>query len=315
MTSHPAYRIRGVIKDAVSYKNLGVRLMNGEDAVGNRVLINTSSGEFQVYDVMPGSYTLQAYSRDRIVAVGEASVTVKDQEVIGVEVTLSTGVDVQGTIERVGIDQNRAIPADDVNSYRQNAPRHMPNEPVQVVILQPGRIPITGTQPPAAVDADGHFTLRDMLPGNYAFVLSTFNEYVTSIRSGSVEVLADGLEIGTTSPAEIRVTLGSNGGIIHGIVTGLRAGEAATIALIRAAGIAGVPTIARTVIGQNSESTFFTGNLAPGEYLLYAWPSGQDVEYRNPEALRALSGNAVAVSLREHGNEQVTLKAIFQEIQ
>jgi hypothetical protein len=141
-----------------------------------------------------------------------------------------------------------------------------------------------------------------MLPGKYAFTFYTGDEYIQSIQSGTTDVLADGLEVGTASPAELRVTLRRGGGSIHGVVTGLRPGEAGTVVLIRAAGLSGIPTVTQAFLDPNvGEAQFFAGNLAPGEYQLYAWPATQEVEYRNPEAMRALSGNAVAVSLHEHG--------------
>jgi hypothetical protein len=324
--SRKSYRIRGTIQDAPSYKRLNVRLMNGEDSVGNRVSINTTSGAFQVYDVIPGAYTLQAYANGGgSLAFGEASVVVGEQDLTGVVVTLSTGVDVQGVIEHVGADQAGAPRQatqqdDDPDADDRDSPQDMRQRgqglPVQAVILQPGRFPVNGTQPPAIVDAEGHFTFKDMLPGKYAFTLYEGGEYIESIRSGTTDVLADGLEVGLSSPEELKVTLHGGGGSIRGVVTGLRPGETATVALIRSAGLAGIPTIAQTFIDESTgEAQFMAGNLAPGEYLLYAWPSTQEVEYRNPEVLRPLSGGAVAVSLRDHGEEQVRLKAVSAEAQ
>jgi hypothetical protein len=245
---------------------------------------------------------------------------VDDQDVTGVAVALSTGVDVQGVIEHLGggqtgAIQNRDDDADDQDGS-QSARRPRPNMPVQAVILQPGRIPVTGTQPPAPVDVEGHFTFKEMLPGKYSFRLNTYDEYVESIRSGTIDVLADGLEVGSASPAELRVTLRRGGGRIHGVVTGLHPGEAGTVALIRTAGLSGVPTITQAFPDPDGgEVQFFASNLAPGEYQIYAWPTAREVEYRSPEAMRALSGNAVAVSLHEHGEEQVTVKVISTQPQ
>lgn len=312
LTSRKSFRIRGVIQNAGSYQGLGVRLMSGEEGVGNRVSINPTSGAFQVYDVTPGSYTLQAFSRGRSVALGEANVAVDAEDVTGVTVALSTGVDVQGAIEHVGGEQESAIQRR-VFSNGRPAP---PFQPVQAIVLQPGRIPVTGTQPPAQVGADGHFTFKEMLPGKYEFKLNTFDEYIESMRSGTIDVLADGLEVGSASPEELRVTLRRGGGKIGGVVTGLRPGEPGTVALIRAAGLSGIPTIVQTFFYPGGgEVQFLASNLAPGEYQIYAWPTAQQVEYRNPEALRVFSGNAVAVSLHEHGEEQVTVKAIAMEPQ
>lgn len=311
LTSRKSFRISGVIQDAGSYRNLGVRLMSGEDAVGNRVSINSTSGAFQVYDVTPGTYTLQAFSRGGSVALGEANVVVDAQDVSGVTVGLSTGVDVRGVIEHEGGEQA-------LGSQRKVFPNGRPTmayAPVLAIILQPGRIPVTGTQPPAPVDADGHFTFKEMLPGKYEFKLNTVGEYIESMRSGTIDVLADGLEVGSASPEELRVRLRRGGGRIQGVVTGLRPGEPGTVVLIRAAGLSGIPTIVQAFVDPGGEARFFAGNLAPGEYQIYAWPTDQQVEYRNPEALRAFSGNAAAVSLHELGEEQVTVKAIAMEPQ
>ena len=319
VSSRKSYRIRGAIKDTGPRKPFNVRLMNGDDSVENRVSINTASSEFQVYDVAPGTYTLQAYSiGPGNLALGEATVVVGEQDLTGIVVTMSTGVDVPGVIEHLGTNQAGAIQDPDSDADDPDSLADVPRGSgvIQAVILQPGRLPVTGTQPPATVDAQGHFTFKDMLPGKYAFTLYSGDEYVESILSGATDVLADGLRVGSGSPTELRVTLRRGGGSIHGAVTGLRPGEAGTVALIRTAGLAGVPTIARTAIDRTTgEAQFYTSNLAPGEYSLYAWPATQEVEFRNPEALRALSGNAAAVSLHEHGEVRVTLKAVSTEMQ
>ena len=61
------------------------------------------------------------------------------------------------------------------------------------------------------------------------------------------------------------------------------------------------------------QASFFAGNLAPGQYSAYAWPSDQQVEYRNPDVLRSLSGGAVSVTLHEFGDEQIDVKATSVE--
>ena len=63
----------------------------------------------------------------------------------------------------------------------------------------------------AQVDADGHFTFKEMLPGKYDFKVNTFGQYIESMRSGTIDVLADGLEIGSASPEVLRVTLRGGG--------------------------------------------------------------------------------------------------------
>jgi hypothetical protein len=318
MNSRKSYSIQGVIKDAGSYTRVRMRLINGEDTVGNRVAFNAASGEFQVYGVTSGAYTLQAFSSVQgNLALAEANVVIGEQDLTGVVLILSTGVDVHGVIEHMDADPVDTLHGDDsdADSVPRNARQPARGLPVQAVILQPGRFFGNGTQPPAMVDIDGHFTFKDMLPNKYAFTLFTGDEYIESIRSGTIDVLANGLQVGLASPEELRVTLRRGGGSIRGDVTGLGPGQPATVALIRSAGAAGVPTIAQTFTDGTGAVQFVANNLAPGEYLLYSWPATQEVEYRNPEALRALSGSTVAVSLHDHGAEQVNLRVASMETQ
>jgi len=308
-----SYRIRGTIKDTSLYTGPGVRLMRGEEAVGNRVSIDTLSGSFVVYDVTPGSYTLQAFANgSKSLALGEIPISVGEGDLSGVEVRLSTGVEVRGKVEHSaatarGVDQDDDPPS--------NAPRRRRLvAPVQAIILEPGRLPQRGTQPPATVDDQGNFTFTDMLPGRYAFSVPGFGEYAESVRSGATDVLADGLEVGTVAPEPLTITLASGTGNIKGSIAGLQPGKSATVLLIRANGLSGVPMTTQATREPNSTDVGFqVYGLPPGDYTLIAWPSTQQVEFRNPEALRAISGKAVRVTLREGVDEQVSLEVIAVE--
>ena len=50
--------------------------------------------------------------------------------------------------------------------------------------------------------------------------------------------------------------------------------------------------------------------LAPGDYLIYAWRDTQQVEYRNPAVLAALSTYAVAVTLAAGDAKEIIIKVI-----
>jgi len=315
LEARKSYRVRGVIKDPASHARLGARLMRDDEGIGNRVSIDTASGAFVIYDVTPGAYTLQAFAPGvPAMAMGETPITVGEQNLSGVEVALSTGVAVRGKLERLTTAET--VPA--ATDLDDDAPIIVPQRtffpPVQAVILQPGRLPVAGTQPPATVDQQGNFTFTDMLPGKYAFTVAGFGESVTSIRSGSTDVSVDGLEVGTTPPEPLVITLTSGRGTIRGSVAGLEPGESATVALVRANGSSGVPTITQAFQRpRSSDLEFQAPGLPPGDYTIYAWPSTRQVEYRNPEALGAILGKAVRVTLPEGGNEQVALEVVSVE--
>ena len=88
-----SYRIRGVIRDVSSFTRLGVRLLRGEDSAGNRASVDTTTGAFVIYDVTPGTYTVQAFANGgKSLAMGELEITTGPQDLSGLEIALSTGV-------------------------------------------------------------------------------------------------------------------------------------------------------------------------------------------------------------------------------
>ncbi|MEQ1885889.1 MAG: carboxypeptidase-like regulatory domain-containing protein [Bryobacteraceae bacterium] len=309
LESRKAYRVRGIVKDASSLTRIGVRLMQGGEAIGNRVAVDTSTGTFVIYGVTPGDYILQAFSNGTpSLALGEVPIIVKAEDLSGVTVAVSSGVAVRGRVEYLSTDKTATNDGSDPDPRQRRIP------PVEAIILEPVRLPVAGTQPPAVVDREGNFTFADMLPGRYAFNIRGRLGELVSIRSGARDVMAEGLEVGTTTPEPLMITVSSGRGTIQGTIRGLPPGEYASVVLIRANGLSGVPTVTQSRRPRNSsDSQFEAFDLLPGDYALYAWPSTQQVEYRNPEALRLLSGKAVKVTLRDGGKEQVTLDLVNTE--
>jgi hypothetical protein len=97
---HKAYKVKGVLQNLTQYTRPSVRLLRGDDAVGGRAAVNISNGSFEISDVTPGAYLVQAYSSNSTTPVlGEAAVTVSDGDVSGLVTAKNSGVDVNGTIE------------------------------------------------------------------------------------------------------------------------------------------------------------------------------------------------------------------------
>jgi hypothetical protein len=322
-----AFAIRGTIRNPSAYLRLGVRLLTGDQSIANRTAVNTATGAFQIFDVTPGHYTVQGFSNGAAsLALAEVPATVKDQDVSGIDLSLSSGVVVKGTIQHSEpqplLQPFNDDPCGGVIPQKQ---RRMAVPPVQAIILNPDRFPTTGTQPPAQVDEKGNFEFADMLPGKYAFNAFSGGEYIESIRSGSTDVIANDLEVGLASPEPLVITLGRGSGTIRGAVVGLQQGEAATVVLLRSGSPKGAPRTVRSFprfdpqTGQRDSDPntmeFVAASLAPGDYVIYAWPSSQQLEFRNPEVLRSLSGSAAAVSLHENGQEQVKVNVVSALVQ
>jgi hypothetical protein len=172
-------------------------------------------------------------------------------------------------------------------------------------MADPNHLPVPGTQHPAKIDQNSNFVFADMLPGKYYLDVLAGGLYVDSIRPGNADVLADGLSVGTAPPPEVEIILRSGGGSITGTIEGLSGTMPATVLLVRQTGASGIPIEVQAFGGR-----FTANNLPPGDYSLYAWPLGRQIEYLNPQVLANLGVPPLQVTLREGGNESVTVKTI-----
>ncbi|MGD0496978.1 MAG: carboxypeptidase-like regulatory domain-containing protein [Bryobacteraceae bacterium] len=286
-----AYKIWGTIGNAPAGVVPTIRLLRDDDDVGGRILFSTSTHTFEAADVTPGAYTIQAYatqSADRW--FGEMVVTVGEGDVSGVDISMSTGVDVKGTIQ---------FPSADSDSGR---PRFVL---VQAQNNNPSRLPFRTDVNARTVDAAGNFTLNHLLPGVYTLTVTPGSGYVASAWLGADDVLASGLTIGVEAPADtLQIVLKTGGGQIDGTVEGQTPDESATVVAVRRYGSSIIPA----VISADPDGLFEADDLAPGDYRIYAWPASRQVEYYSPAALEALSSTAVSISLAPNAQGHVSVK-------
>jgi hypothetical protein len=293
-----AYRIRGVVRGFARDSRPTIRLLRGEDAVANRTVFNSATGAFEVFDVTPGQYVVQAYrASGRPLVLGEAQVTVADRDVAGVFITASAAIEVRGTVEFSGtgsVALRNNMPTQRLATVRARTTSRLTG-------------PGVGAESSAGIGVDGSFRLR-LLSGRYELQATTPGFYNASIQCGTVDVLADGLAVGEVPPPEIKILMISGGGRIEGIVAGVAAEEVPTVVLARKYGATYIVTHVVAPAGQ-----FAAGDLAPGEYLLYAIKTGSEIEYRNPTVLAEMAKNAVSVYVRDGSREQVKLKLAVEE--
>jgi hypothetical protein len=282
------HRIRGSFKDS-KFAGEYIQLLRRNDPIGNRVTINRVAGTFEVFDVTPGSYTLQAYSMDSgPIRMAEVAVTVQDRDLAGITLTMNPAVDVQVEVE--------TDPEDKSDSFiRVSA------NPVSWGRLPPSISVKTWT---AQKDGENHYVLKDLLPGPYDFsVVVDGQRHVVSITSGGDDVLKNGLTIGSAAPPPVKIRLAKGSATIHGKFVEHGPNDSVTVAIVPK--LSGLISVVNAYTGE-----FSADGLAPGEYSVYAWPSSRAVEYRNPEALAALASKAVTVSLQVGDDKEVTLKVV-----
>jgi protocatechuate 3,4-dioxygenase beta subunit len=257
-----------------------------------------AEGEFEIRHVMPGSYTLAAhgnegmksYSARRPLEVGGANV----EDVI---LTVAPGVAVTG---RARVDGEAALP--------------FANVQINLMPFQTGS-PVFGPLPNRKLNADGTFELQNVNPDHYALNISGLLNgfYVKSIRSGNLDVLANGIEIGGAPPAPLDIVLSPNAAEIAGAVqdAGTQQPTAgATVVLIpQEKERRGRTNLYRTANSDAGGHFTFRG-LTPGEYKVFAWDEVEHGAWFDPDFMAPLEGKGAAVTIAEGGRESVQLTSI-----
>ena len=268
----PAVRVRGTIRNAAPYQPVLVQLWRGGDTLSaNRVAVNATTGEFEIQDVVPGSYLLRASQGagdGRM--LGERQVQVESADVEGLTVELWRGAEIAGTVQTVG------TPSDQ--------PRFC------TVNLMPMDGEDAGGSVSAVVDPAGRLAVKPVLPGRYQVSIQAWPGYVQSAVSGTLDLVHGGvLTVGPGSvPQPIEIVVNNDGGKIAGTVDA--PAGVPSVLIVPAGG--GPPSAVMAMNG-----TFQSSTLAPGDYQVYLLKDLSTLEYRNPEVLRNLShGQAVEVT-------------------
>ena len=285
---HAAHQISGLITNMPLRRTVAMRLLRDGDPLVNPFQV-TPNGTFQVMEVEPGSYTLQAYTPEMAPPdFGEAEVTVGGGNVLGLKITLSEGVDVSGHIEFRG--------SGSLEKYAV----------VHATPFYPRRLPVDDSEIIATMRPNGNFVLKNMLPGKYEItVRGAADAYLAEANADSKDILDQGLTVSTKEPPPLALGMRSGGGEISGNIDGVSPDQSFNVAVISRYGGVEIPTIARALAGH-----FHIAGLTPGDYTLLAWPESREIEYRNPAVLSDLSIYKTSVSLADGDRSNISLTPI-----
>jgi hypothetical protein len=289
LAPHPVYEVKGLLTNTNPIRRISLRLLSGDEPMNYPASVSAGNRSFQIEGVPPGSYTLQAYTPDSFpVDYGEAQITVTDREVTKVQIAMNSAMDVRGRVEFTGARHPQRyafVLADPISAF------------------PPLRISPSSK---AMMAVDGTFVLRNLLPGDYQLsVRLPPDSYVESIMAGNVDVQQKGFTLPPGKPPDLRITIRRGGGSIEGSIDAERLDSAVPVLLVQKRGLTQITTVVTARSGR-----FIATGLAPGDYTLYALPSRQPVEYRNPEVLNALTPFATQVSVQDGEKAIVTLNPV-----
>jgi hypothetical protein len=168
---------------------------------------------------------------------------------------------------------------------------------------------------PAGLGQDGAFSIAGVFAGQYRLHVQCRSEYVLSAVSGGADLLSNpeiALEAGV-QPAPIEITVKAGGGALRGRVQVSGAPPGTGVLLVPAFTPSAGPVtqLASRMAAPADELGFTFVNLAPGDYVAYAFSGIQSIEYRNPAFLNALRGGT-SVRIEDRGTAAVTLRGLVK---
>lgn len=147
-------------------------------------------------------------------------------------------------------------------------------------------------------------------PGGYSVEINPFRGYVRTATSGSTDLLQNDLvapEDGNVEPIEI--VLGNDGGEVSGSVKLPDPNVSATVLLVPERRPIKLVKSALTQPG----GAFTFEQIAPGDYLLFAFDRIKDLEYKNADVLSSYRSSAAHVYVSSHQHVTTTLDVIRLE--
>jgi hypothetical protein len=270
----PTVHVRGVISGLPPRRVPEVKLFRGDEAVGSSgTRINPTNGQFDMAGVLPGIWTLRVSVQNEL--RGETQITVGDSDVNGIQVALNPPVDLTWSVRATG------KPPEWV-SLEMELETSPPSNSC-VIQLHPV---LTGK-----FDYQAH-NISGLFPGSYPIAIHCPGAWVTSASWGTQNLLLDP-EIRiqpNTSPPPIQIDSHFGGGTLRANFPGRN------LEAVRGSGALLVPKFTGTLeviqaAADDDGLVLFTfSNLAPGDYTLYAVAHLDQLEYRNPQVLKSLTG-------------------------
>ncbi len=288
-----ASAISGVLESYAPRQGVRFELLrDGEDVAPGRVPVNGDTGRFEIPDVLPCAYLLRATQGEN---VAERAVVVSGAGLKGLTLALSPPV----TIEVIDRSTNESPQEGGRCSVRLVEPTRAPGLPgAAIVRRESGR--------PAALRAS---------PGTYRVTADCQGAYLRSAVSGTQDLLANPMltvQAGVQPAIELVRT---NGGGSVAATLEWQAGEPDSnpgVLLVPQLS-ASTGTVLRPATGEGKGGRFIAqfDSLAPGVYLAYAFSDVRDVEHRDPEFLKTLTGG-VSVQVADQSEAKVVIAGVVR---
>jgi len=222
--------------------------------------------------------------------IGRTVVQVADQDVDAVQVPLSEGAVVTGTVRIAGDDPGKPSPWPSLAL----APAESQMEEEMAAEVRP----------------DGKFRIDHILPSRYSVRVSGLSDdlYVKAIRFEGRDITGEDLNLSSGVGGTLEVLLSPGAAAISGVVRGA-GGEAAAGATVQVC--LGDDTVKYVRSDENGEYT--VGGLAPGDYRVLAWEEVDAGLALDPAFRARFDAQTASVKAAAAGHSSAEVKLIARE--
>jgi hypothetical protein len=320
------HRIRGRIMDASTGQpptgvglSLAYRTLAGSSgAFSAGEKYNAKTGEFELRNVPPGSYLLQALALEQPSSVdGEAlvriaalatrpnarvPVEVSNADVDGVLLSLTAGVAVPG---RITVD---GMPLSSITGWERI---RVQLKPTLDSAFGPNMQPAAPI--PHAPSADGGFTIAGVSPGEFSVGPITglpSGFYIKEARFAQADVLSQPLRFTGVAGTGLEIVLSSRASQLDGTVVDARTGPAAGARLVLVPDLHRNRTDLYKTALSDSNGRFAFRSIPPGDYRIFGWEALESYAYFDQDLLRRVESQSVSVRISESAASSVTVRMI-----
>jgi hypothetical protein len=258
-----------------------------------------------------GSYSLDVISYDPQPGSGSLTFSVRNAPVENASLLLVPGGSIPVNIRQ---DFTAATNADSSRSASRPSINRSP--PVVTLVPADEFSPLPGASLHTRFRGTVATTLENVLPGRYWVRTENFEVYPSAITSDGVDLLTNPLVVapgGSSSPIDItlRDDLAQINGTVD-LVSDTPAPPSTTVYCIPYPEPIGHLTQAAVEAGPG-QLTFQCPNLPPTSYLVLAFDRPQpELEYHNPEAMRAYESRGTVIRIEGNQKESVRVPLIHE---
>jgi len=319
-------RIRGRITDLNTGQppssvglSLAYRTLSGTSgAFSAGEKYDSSTGEFELRNVPPGSYVVQAIAMDPVVVVesetlikvaavatrpnARVSVNISSQDLDGLVLTLTTGVVLQWRISIEGMSVG-AIPGWE----RIRVPLKPTLDGAFGPNLQPAA-PVS-----RAPAADGTFVIEGVSAGEFVVGPLTglpAGFYAREARFAQTDVLSQPLRFSGVASGTLEIVLSSRSSQIDGVATDARSVPIAGARIVLVPDRQRNRTDLFKATMSDSSGRFVFRGIPPGDYRVFGWEALDSYAYYDPDLLRRAEPQGTPVHVSESTTNNLTVKVI-----